>query len=430
MLTLIICLRIVSLGSFSYDMQIEATAQRSEAAIERSEAQSMRSEAQSIRSEAQSIRSEAQSIRSEALATMIEAQTLKTEAKEVREEAEKMQKKALNMIEEGSEILKQAFDVVVRVFAFIDRESSSEACSGIEKKVDSIKEDTAASSAVLTVIAERLNKTDTENPKTGEMLKNITTFQGMIRDRLDRLESVIATLDKKVVDSDEKVLLKLSEVQTSSENLTVIPAQLVKVETALGLIGKNVTDSNTKAVSLEQKLEDKTAFLIRKIETSTNLMETMKVRQQAWMSEIRLISLYKMTHESNRHGQYETGVITDGLVGFSGYDNYMRVYSAKASASDNEKIWIILGGVFRVVKIQVWNARNPHEKIRFQGTRILVDDTYIGTAVGVSFFYDFDVSGDVYGSTVTLHQPRHTDMNVVEVQVWGCGPFNGTDKFA
>ena len=157
----------------------------------------------------------------------------------------------------------------------------------------------------------------------------------------------------------------------------------------------------------------------------------MKSRLQAWMSEIRIISLFKMTEESNKAPHYETGVITDGLVGFSDYRDYvMRVYSAKASASANEKIWIKLGGFFRVHKIQVWNARNSVQRQRFQGTRILVDDTYIGTGVGVLDFYHFDVSGEVYGSTVILHQPRHTDMNVIEVQVWGCGLFDLNDKFA
>jgi len=189
-------------------------------------------------------------------------------------------------------------------------------------------------------------------------------------------------------------------------------------------------DASKRAESLEQKLEDKTTSLGEQVEVSKEMVQAVKTRQQTWMSEIRLISLYKMADESNGHPDYMTGSITDGLVGFSEYHNNVRVYSAKASASANEMIWIKLGGLFRVHRIQVWNIRIASVRGRFEDTRILVDDTHIGTAVGVAPYYDFKVSSEVYGSTVTLHQPRSTDMNVVEVQVWGCGPFDETDKFA
>ena len=236
----------------------------------------------------------------------------------------------------------------------------------------------------------------------------------------------MTSLDEKVVDTNEDALLMLSEIQTASNNLTTMSTHL---GSALQTIDEKVEDSNQKTESLAVKFEEKVSFLGTQINVSKDLTRSVKSRLQAWMSEIRIISLFKMTEESNK--AYETGVITDGLVGFSDYRDYiMRVYSAKASASANEKIWIKLGGLFRVHKIQVWNIRIHHAKQRFQGTRILVDDTYIGTAVGVSDYYHFEVSGEVYGSTVILHQPRQTDMNVIEVQVWGCGPFKLDDKFA
>ena len=386
-------------------------------------------EAKSIRLEAASMRSEAQSIRAEARTSKIEAQALIKEAERVKTEAAEMREEGRAMMDEGNSAMKQAFDVLLRAFVILDEGRGADNCSDIADVIDSVKQDTAASSAALSLIANRLNNIDDEISETVEKFRNITTFQGIYA-RLDAIESAIGTLDKKVDDSDDKVQLKLDDLMTSSDNLTTLPGQLVQVGSVLGIIDDKLEDASKRAESLEQKLEDKTTSLGEQVEVSKEMVQAIKTRQQTWMSEIRLISLYKMADESNGHPDYMTGSITDGLVGFSEYHNNVRVYSAKASASANEKIWIKLGGLFRVHRIQVWNIRITWAKCRFEDTRILVDDTHIGTAVGVAPYYDFKVSSEVYGSTVTLHQPRSTDMNVVEVQVWGCGPFNETDKFA
>ena len=176
-----------------------------------------------------------------------------------------------------------------------------------------------------------------------------------------------------------------------------------------------------------------TAEVVEKVSETQTTAATIKNRQQSWMSEIRLISLYKMTEENNRHpGGYDADLAVDGqFVDSSHREGSMRTYTHTLSQAHNNKIWIKLGGLFRIHKIKIWNLRHCCQE-RLVGSHIYADDELIGTVIEAAATYDFSVADNdpTYASTVTLHQPLAKHLHILEMQVWGSGPFQNEDKFA
>ncbi|KAL5264850.1 hypothetical protein ACHWQZ_G005804 [Mnemiopsis leidyi] len=184
---------------------------------------------------------------------------------------------------------------------------------------------------------------------------------------------------------------------------------------------------------LEEKVVSGTTEVVAKVTETQTTVATIKNRQQSWMSEIRLISLYKLTEENNRNPSgYDSDLITDGqFVDSLHREGSMRTYSHTLSRAHNNKIWIALGGLFRIHKIKIWNVRQCCQD-QLVGSHIYADDKLIGTVIEPVANYDFTVADNdpTYASKVTLHQPLAKHIHILEMQVWGSGPFQNEDKFA
>ena len=104
---------------------------------------------------------------------------------------------------------------------------------------------------------------------------------------------------------------------------------------------------------------------------------------------------------------------------------------AHTSYLADQKLWIDLGGLFRIHRVQIWNSRHCCLE-RFIGTHTYADERLLGVAVSSKHMYDYKVdAGDpIYARSITLHQVRVEYLQVSELQVWGSGPFAEDDKFA
>ena len=65
-----------------------------------------------------------------------------------------------------------------------------------------------------------------------------------------------------------------------------------------------------KIQELNDSVENQVEQLSEKVDSSLTLSTTIKYRLQAWMSEVRLISLFKMADMNRPHAQYGTGGVT------------------------------------------------------------------------------------------------------------------------
>ena len=221
------------------------------------EAKALVSEAEKIRSEAQEMRSEAQATRSEAADSRREAEDIKRDVEMIRDETQKMQEDARSMMEEGKNSMNQAFEVLFRSFTFFTDEGSGDSCSEIEDTVNSLKEDTTASSTLLSSISTRLESMEINMTRAVAEIGNKNELQD-IKSRLATLGSAMTSLDEKVVETNKDALQKLAEIQTASNNLTTMSTHL---GSALQTIDEKVEDSNQNTESLAVKFEEKFSIL-------------------------------------------------------------------------------------------------------------------------------------------------------------------------
>ena len=77
-------------------------------------------------------------------------------------------------------------------------------------------------------------------------------------------------------------------------------------------------------------------------------------------------------------------------------------------------------------KIKIWNLRHCFQD-RIIEAHIYTDDRLIGTVIRAQGTYDFTIGYEdpVYAKEVTLQQPY---LYIIELQVWGTGPFLEDDK--
>ena len=273
-----------------------------------------------------------------------------------------------------------------------------------------------------------------------------------IREQAYRVKDEAYELKEEAYEIKESALEARSALEvTLVETLALMKSQATATNLYIEEIRSSLSSLSERLESLEQdvgekfaahgaaleKLEEKvvggTAEVVEKVSETQTTAATIKNRQQSWMSEIRLISLYKMTEENNGHpGGYDADLAVDGqFVGSLRREGSMRTYSHTASQAHNNKIWIKLGGLFRIHKIKIWNVRHCCQD-KLVGYHIYADDELIGTVIEAVATYDFSVADNdpTYASTVTLHQPLAKHIHILEMQVWGSGPFQNEDKFA
>ena len=257
---------------------------------------------------------------------------------------------------------------------------------------------------------------------TRRILDKVNRRLNKMEDKLEELEDKLDAVDVSNCDVEElekKIDEKLDsvvEIVEASQDL------LAEVRTDVKVAGSVLTEVNDN------------------VSRNGELTSQIKSRQETSLTEVRLISLYKMSDQTSQHqgggGGHGSGLAVDGQFVYSHWDpnSPVRTINHLRQLPD-QKLSIDLGALFRIYRVSIWNARHCGSgcRDRFIGTRIYLDEKLLATAVSGEFIYNFlvpDVDA-TYAKSVTLHQPSGTTwLHVVEVQVWGTGPFSLDDKFA
>ena len=284
-------------------------------------------------------------------------------------------------------------------------------------------------------------------------IQAIRSTLNTVRDRMDVLEEKLGKLEVQGNSKREETLIedlenlmntKMAALQANfSEQKNDLMDSLVNQTISSGK-QKMALDELTTALDNQKTAleEQKTAFGVQTAKTSSMAQEvsetlatalTLEKRQQTWISEVRLISLYKVSGQTNPHPHYghESESISDGQFTFSRHHwSDMATYS-HTTGNPNNRVWLKLGGLFRIHKIKIWNVRHCCLE-RIVGSKILADNKLVGTISQVQSSYDFTIADNdpTYATEVTLHQPRTNYLHILELQVWGSGPFSTEDKFA
>ena len=314
-------------------------------------------------------------------------QQLKEESDAIREEAHQVR-------QEGYAAMSKAYEV--RDAAYEIKDSTYEARRGLE---------------ALLVEAFALLKSQTT--ATGLYIHDIKNTLADVSSKMDGLEAKIEGIESKLDETNNKL----------EEDTLKITA---KLDEKMAQLEEKVSAMGGEIREVKRSLDETSV----RVETSITLSTSVKDRQQVWMSEVRLISLYKTVDQNNGHPGYPNPIVTDGNFVINNVGEHINTHSHTLSKATNNKLWINLGGYFKIHRVYIWNYRACcHEQL--VGTHIYADEELIGAVVQNSNYHDFLIpeNDPTYGSTVTLLQPLPRNIHVLEIQVWGSGPFNRDDIF-
>jgi len=274
--------------------------------------------------------------------------------------------------------------------------------SCIMETLSAIRSQATATNIYIQQITKRIDAVE-------EKLKLLDTIDGKLK-LLDIFEDKLELLD--VVDNKLDDLVTSFEVNTVKTNAEI--------------------DENEDIISNVQAVVEGVKAAV---EANGVLTATIKTRQKTMLSEVRLISLYKMTNQTSDYavGDHPSGLAVDGQFVYSQWAPSTPDRTITHTAHEpNQKLWIDLGAVFRIYRVVVWNARHcSHCFERFIGTHIYADDRLVGVATTSRVAYEWKISENdpAYARNVILHQPADQYLHVSEVQVWGTGPFAEDDRF-
>jgi len=271
-------------------------------------------------------------------------------------------------------------------------------------------------------ILESLSVLRSQATATKIFLEEIRSTFKSNEERLDKMEVRLSEMNA-----------KLHGLDKMEDRLTEMNAKLHGLETTMK-VSLEKTDVVREHVALNKEImtEVKSGIV-----ASRQITETVKARQNVMLSEVRLISLYKMTEQTTVHVDgHGSDLAVDGQFVFSDWapSTTTRAIS-HTDCKPNQKISIDLGALFRIHRVKIWMSRHAtiaHYPSRFLGVRILADEKLLGVTTTLKYIYDFKVAENdpTYAKSVTMHRIEKECLNVIEIQVWGTGPFAEDDKFA
>jgi len=280
------------------------------------------------------------------------------------------------------------------------------------------------------------------NDKVGEpcIMETLSAIRSQATETNIYLQEIRKTLDvyKERMDAFEDKLKLLNIYEDKLKLLDMVDDRLDDLSTALKVNTdktKEKIDENEGIISNVQAVVEDVKAVVEDVkavvEANGVMTATIKTRQETMLSEVRLISLYKMTNQTSLWSSgHISDLAVDGQFVFSMWDPSSPQRAITHTARGNQKLWIDLGAQFRIYRIVVWNARHCCQE-RFIGTQIYADERLLGVASTVADTYEYKVSekDPVYARSVILHQILDQWLHVSEVQVWGTGPFAEDDRF-
>lgn len=228
-------------------------------------------------------------------------------------------------------------------------------------------------------------------------------------------EAMLLTAFSLVKDSMISSNIFIHEIKSS---LTSISGKMSHLEERITSLENKQDEENTKIAATVDELKEITKG------TKTEV-STIRTRQKTWMSEVRLISLHKIVEQNNPNPGYANMILTDGNIVDTAHTHTLN-------KSSGNKMWIKLGGYFRIHRVFIYNYRGCCQE-QLTGTHIYADNQeLIGAVVTTANYHEFIVPevNPIYSTTITLLQPLAQNLHLIELQVWGAGPFEEEDVFA
>ena len=330
----------------------------------------------------------------------------------------------------------------------------------------------AASSDELANIFENFQ---TFQQETRAMIHEFQSSLGQLVDRVTGIESILeahTSKGERKLGNIEGGLGTLSERVTNIENILDAhtkkgEGKLGNIEELLGGLSTTVSEIETtlrnhvekgekKLAKLPSKFAEQTAAITGSIAEQTSAIDRkfaeqaavcssianqvsetlesankVKNRQEARISEIRLISLYKLTSENRRQNDgYDSDLVTDGKFTLE-YPTSSSQGTMRAHTLRSNRITVHLGGRFRIHNIKIWNMSNGLNDT-LSGADIYADTKLIAEVAGSHETYDFVIPEDdpTYADMVYIQGSGSNILKLSEVQIWGSGPFLEGDEFA
>ena len=313
--------------------------------------------------------------------------------------------------------------------------------------------------------------------ETRTMVQEFRSSLGQLVDRVTGIESILeahTSKGERKLGNIEERLGTFGERVTTIENILEAHTKkgerkLGNIEDLLGGLSTTVSEIETtlrnhvekgekKLAKLPSKFAEQTAAITSRIAEQTSAidrkfaeqaaicgsiadqvsqtMETankVKDRQEARLSEIRLISLYKLTSENRRQNDgYDSDLVTDGQFTLQ-YPTATSMERMWTDTLRSNKITVHLGGRFRIHNIKIWNMRLGNRwNETLSGAEIYADTKLIAEVAGRHDTYDFVLPEDdpSYADMVYIQASGSNILKLLEVQIWGSGPFPEGDEFA
>jgi hypothetical protein len=307
-------------------------------------------------------------------------QSLKLEAQQIRREG-------YTAIDKADSIREQAYRVKDEAFEMKETEM-------------------AARSELETTLVETIALIRSQSTVTNLYIQEIRGTLSDMKNRMEKIEERIEGIEERMEKQEKKGEERFTTLSDHSET---IEKKMVEQAAVSGSIASHVIETLSTA-------------------------RTLKTRQEAQISEVRIISLYKVTDQNNPNPErsYESDLAVDGMMTFDRHHwGDMRAYTHTASKATGNKLWLELGGLFRIHKIKVWNLRHCCQE-QLIGAHVYADSRLIGTVIRSQGSYDFPVADEdtVHAREVTLLQPLGQHIHILELQVWGTGPYMEDDTFS
>jgi len=186
---------------------------------------------------------------------------------------------------------------------------------------------------------------------------------------------------------------------------------------------KNIEDQNddmeSKLVNTIGEVESRLVQNIKEMESKVTNVDS---KIEVWRSEVRLISQQKLTWQNTTHTKYYSDFAVDGVYTLSndvaGVNPMQHTYGAQI----NHMLIIDLGAFFKIHSVKIWNRIDCCQDRL--GVMIYADEELLGGVYEAKRQYNFKAKDKVYARKIYLKQTRPLNMNYVEVQVFGTGPYD------
>ena len=174
-----------------------------------------------------------------------------------------------------------------------------------------------------------------------------------------------------------------------------------------------------------EQLKSDLKTALQKLDEVRESQSVLKRRFDVVRSEVRLISLHKLTWQNTTDDQRAADFLVDGVYTRSSDETINPIQHNGVGV--NQVVSVDLGGLFKIHTVKIWNRLICCQE-RGSGLIVYADESIIGVTSGSRDMYSVTAGSEVYARTITIKQPTFNHINLREVQVFGSGPYDEEEE--